>query len=309
MKKDILERKYFRDNKRFASIFNYVLHDGKPVIEEDKLVELDTNLISTNPILTNRERDVFKKAVIKTDGKQSYLLLGIENQTRVDKNMVFRNMLYDALSYIQQTQNIENNNKNGKIKVNRINPVITLVIYYSHKKWNGKRDLYSMLEIKDENLKKYISNYKLNLIEPYSMTEEDLSKLDRDLRILLGMIKNSGDVEKLEKYVLNNEIFKHVGIDTAVLLNEIINAGLKIEEGDEINMCKAIEDLKAQGRAEGRAEGRNEGIAEGRVQGRNEGKAEATRTYIKTMKNNGATEEMIAKLLSLDINYVKKVLA
>ena len=66
-------------------------------------------------------------------------------------------------------------------------------------------------------------------------------------------------------------------------------------------MCKAIEDLKAQGRAEGRAEGRNEGIAEGR--------AEATRTYIKTMKNNGATEEMIAKLLSLDINYVKKVLA
>ena len=70
-------------------------------------------------------------------------------------------------------------------------------------------------------------------------------------------------------------------------------------------MCKAIEDLKAEGRAEGIAEGR----AQGRAEGRNEGKAEATRTYIKTMKNNGATEEMIAKLLSLDINYVKKVLA
>ena len=62
-------------------------------------------------------------------------------------------------------------------------------------------------------------------------------------------------------------------------------------------MCKAIEDLKAQGRAEGRA------------QGRNEGKAEERANNIKTMKNNGATEEMIAKLLSLDINYVKKVLA
>ena len=54
-------------------------------------------------------------------------------------------------------------------------------------------------------------------------------------------------------------------------------------------MCKAIEDLKAQGR--------------------NEGKAEERANNIKTMKNNGATEEMIAKLLSLDINYVKKVLA
>jgi len=62
-------------------------------------------------------------------------------------------------------------------------------------------------------------------------------------------------------------------------------------------MCKAIEDLKAEGRAEGRAKGRNEGKAEERA------------NNIKTMKNNGATEEMIAKLLSLDINYVKKVLA
>jgi len=66
-------------------------------------------------------------------------------------------------------------------------------------------------------------------------------------------------------------------------------------------MCKAIEDLKAQGRAEGR----NEGIAEGEARG----KAEERANNIKTMKNNGATEEMIAKLLSLDINYVKKVLA
>ena len=66
-------------------------------------------------------------------------------------------------------------------------------------------------------------------------------------------------------------------------------------------MCKAIEDLKAQGRAEGR----NEGIAEGEARG----KAEATRTYIKTMKNNGFDIETIARALSLDINYVKKVLA
>ena len=58
-------------------------------------------------------------------------------------------------------------------------------------------------------------------------------------------------------------------------------------------MCKAIEDLKAEGRAEGR----------------NEGKAEERANNIKTMKNNGFDIETIARALSLDINYVKKVLA
>ena len=41
----------------------------------------------------------------------------------------------------------------------------------------------------------------------------------------------------------------------------------------------------------------------------NEGKNENLKENIKTMHNNGATEEMIAKLLSLDINYVKEVLS
>ena len=70
-------------------------------------------------------------------------------------------------------------------------------------------------------------------------------------------------------------------------------------------MCKAIEDLKAQGRVEGRAEGRNEGIVEGKAKG----KAEERANNIKTMKNNGFDIETIARALSLDINYVKKVLA
>ncbi len=56
----------------------------------------------------------------------------------------------------------------------------------------------------------------------------------------------------------------------------------------------------AEGRAEGKAEGRAEGIAEGELR-----KLESN---IKTMFNNGATIEMISKLLSLDISYVNEVL-
>ena len=57
-------------------------------------------------------------------------------------------------------------------------------------------------------------------------------------------------------------------------------------------MCKAIEDLKKDWKAEG--------IEAGKTQELN--------NNIKTMHSNGADENTIAKLLNLDIKYVKDVL-
>ena len=52
------------------------------------------------------------------------------------------------------------------------------------------------------------------------------------------------------------------------MLNEVTNSKLKIPEQEEkIDMCKAIQDIRADGRAEGRAEGQAEGRAEGEARG------------------------------------------
>ena len=316
-KKDIIEREYFRRNEKFASIFNYYLFDGKNVIKEDELEELDTTLITTNPILSKRERDIYKKAVFKTDGKKKYLLLGIENQTREDSYMVIRNMGYDYYSYHNQVQNIEKEYKNDKIEVKRIYPVITLVIYYSHKRWTGKKDLYSIIDISD-NLKEYVSNYKLNIIEPYSMEERDFDKLNNDLGLLFGFIKYSGNQTKLDLLLRNNDKYKTVDIKTARLIKEVTNIDIEIneEDGGEYNMCKAIEDMKKTARKEGKEEAKKEmckAIEDmkktARKEGKAEGKAENLQENIKTMNKNGADESLIAKLLGLDVAYVKKVLS
>ena len=54
-------------------------------------------------------------------------------------------------------------------------------------------------------------------------------------------------------------------------------------------MCKAIDDMRKESKAEGKAETLNQNI--------------------KIMYKNGADENMIAKFLELDINFVKTVLA
>ena len=58
-------------------------------------------------------------------------------------------------------------------------------------------------------------------------------------------------------------------------------------------MCKAIDDIRKDGIDIGRAEGAANNLKEN----------------IKTMYKNGADEETIAKLLSLDLAFVKEVLS
>ena len=288
-KYDISEKEYFKNNEMFSNIFNYFLYDGQNEIKKEDLEELDTKLVFTNPVDSIRERDIYKKAIIKNDGERTYLLLGIENQTKMDKYMLLRIIGYNYFSYYNQIQNIEKSNKDDKIK---LYPVITLIIYFSYKKWSGPKDLYSLLDIKDERIKKYISNEKLNIIEPYNMNENDFVKLNNELAFLFRFIKNSGNKDNLSRLVLNSD-YREIDIKTVRLINRVTSAEINIVESEgRINMCKAINDMKK--------ESRQEGILEGERINLNKN--------IKTMNSNGADEKTIAKLLGLDIEFVKKVL-
>ena len=54
--------------------------------------------------------------------------------------------------------------------------------------------------------------------------------------------------------------------DSANLINTVTNSKLTYpEEGNVIDMCKAIEEMRADAKAEGRAEGRAEGNTESLV--------------------------------------------
>ena len=306
---DTIATQYISKNEVFADIFNYYLYDGKETIKKEELEDINPNELYTNGIKKERIRDVFKKAVIKRGGKSSYLLLGIENQTKSDYEMVLRCIEYDLLAYMNQLEKVRKNKKDG------LSPVITLVIYFGARKWNGPRSLHEMINMSDTE-KKYCLDYKLNLIEPYNMTENDFNKLKSDFGLIMNCIKFSKDKEKFKSVLTKEDKMSKMGVE---LLNEITNFGININEESEGEaiMCKAVEDWKrelleegkAEGRAEGRAEGKAEGLTEGEAKGRAEGALDQQKSSIKTMNKNGFEPEVIAKALSLDIDFVKEVLA
>ena len=95
------------------------------------------------------------------------------------------------------------------------------------------------------------------------MSDEDLNKFSTELKQVFKYLKYSSDKEKLSQIVNEDEVYKHISRRTAVMINTVSGTKMKISEGkDEVDMCKAIEDMRKEEREKGIEEGRNEGIIE-----------------------------------------------
>ncbi|MBE5922414.1 MAG: transposase [Lachnospiraceae bacterium] len=310
-KKDIVTKRYMQDNAIFADVFNYLLYGGIQMIKSEQLKELDTtvagNVLGSSEtdeadvvknkqrnraeILTKKVRDNFKSLITMADDERVYLLLGIENQSETHYAMPIRNMMYDAMEYSRQVEEIvnrhrgkdEHGNNRGEFlsgfhKEDKLIPVITIVVSFTPEKWDGPLTLHEMLTVQDEATLANVDDYRLRLISPYDLTDEELDKFHTNLREVLSYIKYSKDKTKLCELVNRNKNFQELDRDAAMVINYCTGSEIEIDEGEEkINMCKAHEDIKREGFEEGREAGRaemckahedikREGFEEGRYQ-------------------------------------------
>ena len=288
-KADTLTKQYMQDAAVFADAFNYYVYGGRQVIRPEQLHAIDTTEMASlyadegGSAQVQVYRDVLKYVTAMEDGKCAYLILGIENQSKVHYAMPVRNMLYDALQYNAQIRETAKKHRDsqktekltseeylsGFSKNDRLLPVITLVVYFGSKPWDAPKSLFDMLTVEDVSVLAYVADYKLNLLEPLSMSDADIAKLKTDLKNVCYYIKYSNDKEKLREIVNSEESFRALRRDTVEMLNEVTNSKLEISEKEEtVDMCKAIQDIRNEGRAEGKAEGRMEGKAEGLLMGK-----------------------------------------
>ena len=220
---DIVTKEYMRENAIFADAFNYLIYGGKKVIDPAGLTEVDTatSAVGKKDAL-QKYRDVLKAAVIKQDEKMSYVLLGVENQMEVHYAMPVRNMVYDALQYDKQVAMIAAANRRNKrffsgtmrnngeflsgfLRTDKILPVITLTLYFGTEPWDGPLSLREMYDINDSKLLDFVPDYRVQLIQPMTLSEDDFEKFHTSLREVLQTIKYSVDAQKLTEYITQNE--------------------------------------------------------------------------------------------------------
>ena len=278
---DVLTKNFMDDNNRFADAINCAFYDGKQVIKNDDLQELDTNelTVSKDKNKTKKNnRDVLKSAIIKKTNNCTYqIIFGIENQTNVDNTMPIRNMLYDALRYDKQIKHIKKNNldsKDDKIKLtseeflsgfrkeDKLLPVVSLVVYFGCNKWDGPLSLCELLDIdKDDELLTYINDYKVTLLSPVSISDEKLNKLNSDLYSVFASLKYINDSKALTKLYEEDERLHNLNVETANLINELTSMGIEIPDDEEatVNMNDAFAKVRNEFRQEDEARGRVEG--------------------------------------------------
>ncbi len=287
-KKDIVTKDYMKDNEVFADAFNFLVYGGKQVIVPQRLRPMDSAQMAlpygTSGTAAPRQgyRDGLKYLAAMTDETKAYLILGTEHQSKVHYAMPVRNMLYDAMQYAAQVEKAAHFHRQAKdsrghgggeflsgfYKEDRLIPVVTLVICFHGEPWDGPLCIHDMLSSQDKEVLPFVENYRIHLIEPFSIKEEQLRLFRSSLREVVTFLKYSKDPLKLDKLVKNNARFQELDYKAARLIKECTGAEIEISESEgKANMCKAFEEWKRMEREEGIKEGKAEGIKEGRAEG------------------------------------------
>ena len=221
-------KQLLRDGECFADLCNALYFHGRQVIKPENLISQE-NDVSTLivkealPMETKRYRDIVRKASINGE----YMIIGIEHQSTLDKNMIIRILNYAAQLYINQVER-------GK----EVYPVGTFVFYTGDKEWTYPKSLKESLKIPPE-MKDYINDWKLPVLELQKIDSGMLKnqRLKEVVEISQSMFK--GDYEKLRtNRMISVESFKMAAIFTHTDIKEE-----DLPEGDEINMCKAMDQL------------------------------------------------------------------
>ena len=230
-------KKLFRDDGCFADICNYAFFQGKQIIKPEELVSRENDVSTLMgkellPMETKRYRDIVRKASINGD----YMIIGVEHQSTLNKNMIIRILNYDAQLYINQVES-------GK----EVRPVGSFVFYTGDKEWTYPKSLKESLKVSPE-MEDYINDWKLPVLELQKIDSGMLKnqRLKEVVEISQSMFK--GDYEKLRtNRMISVESFKMAAIFTHTDIKEE-----DLPEGDEINMCKAMDQLFQRMRDEGK---------------------------------------------------------
>ena len=272
-KPDTITKEYMRRPDIFADVFNQFLYQGEELILPEKLFELDTTEIvvpygEDNAVIPEqRYRDVAKMLTAMTDGKVAYCILAVENEDKINYAMPVKDGLYDFMQLVKQVTQTAKSHKTSENKVrkpsndeylsgfwkdDRLIPVITLVVYYGAGEWDAPLSLKEMYSDCDERILKYAADYRINLIAPALMSDEDIDAFHTNFREIMKYIKYSTDSKKLRRAVNTEARFKSVERQAVDVINFVTGSKVKYSKREErVDVCLAIQEIKEEGAIEG----------------------------------------------------------
>lgn len=236
--KDSAVKRFLENPAHFCDLFNGSLFGGKQVLKAGSLESLPGESIVSFADKDGRKVTVkrYRDAVRKACGNALYAIFAVEGQDKAHYAMPVREMLYDAMSYTSQVEQAalrhrENGDYqnsaqflSGFFPEDRLVPVVTLCLYYGTTPWDGPMELLDMMDIPEEfeDMRPYLSNYRLNLIQPENAEPDNFRT---DWKLIFSLLKMAGDGTGMKEYIQeNSEMFRHIPPDTYDMLKALLHA-------------------------------------------------------------------------------------
>lgn len=295
VKADVILKNFWRQNDRFADLFNAVVFQGKEVLKPEELYEMDTDLSGIIRFKDYEESLVRMRDVVKkTAFGMEFAVLGIESQQKIHYAMPLRTLLYDGMGYLKEYQEIAGSRRkeNGIMtedeflskmrRKDRLHPIISIVVYYSENAWDGPMCLKDMIVDMPDEIERIFSDYKMNLVQ---VRESDQYVFhNEDVRTVFEISREifKGNFDKVTT-LYKDRTMKPELITVIGKITDSVDFMRQGNSREVSNMCTAIERLK------------------------DEVRQERDMDLILQWTKEGYSVEMIGKLLKRPESFVRKV--
>lgn len=318
-KPDPAAKEFLLQDDVFTDLVTEYCFGGRTDLSIDPLIDKDTQTrvvaVGKNGQLQMSEmsRDLYKMAAVRSFSGTSYILVGLEPQTYLSRELVVKILNLDASSYRSQVKKHQerheslNDRKNdeflsGLQENDKLMLSATIVIWLSPEPWTGPRNLNELIEVPEGyNLK--IPDYPLNIIEPAALSDEQLLKYGSQLGPVLIFIKYSRDFDQLKAAMDKfKKYFTDWSRSAADVIESVTKTDLNLEaKGGKVNMCEAIEQLKSRSTENGFRIGTENGIRIGTENGIRIGKKEQKRNSAKKMRSMQISYSDMIEILDCDV--------
>lgn len=245
--KDLAAKQFEQSPEVFADIVNALVFEGKQVVfpKDLKPAPTESLYLAANGALHNQYNDVSKYEMRNGRIALQYTL---ENQSGPDYRIVLRKAGYEGAVYRQQYDGEDTY------------PVITLVLYWGDRVWNGGLDLYHFFRKKRIHgmVRKYIDNVRVHVYPMKRLSEQVRQRFRGDMKIVVDYLAEGKKYEPTDQKIVDvagTMRMLHALTGEIYFINNMEKLEAVQKRGGKVTMCEVVDKFVQRGREQGIKEG------------------------------------------------------
>lgn len=255
--KDMLEKHLQSFNDVFADIINVLLmsEGGQRVSPKDLQDTKARSIYKSGGEVHEQERDVVK---LWKRGKVVFCLIGLENQSTIDRDLPVRVFSYDGGDYrfqiaqrdaaLRAARDAEDEARVRKLQREKFYPVVSIVLNYSNTRWRRPKTLLERVKV-PKALEPFVNDYRIHVVDVAWLTKKQERMFTSDFRIIVEYFRQ---MRLKGKYTPSPQVIRYK--DAVLKLLTALTGDRRFEEvqscfreGERITMVSALDEIVAKG--------------------------------------------------------------